>query len=172
MSWAELIEKGKAALAERRDTNAKVSSARHWAGLRAAVDAVLAGRTASPLSAEPPPGWSANAPEFTVSLPVDPADAGRPVWLIYFRMEFSHGRGWAHAPASFLGAPAPFAVPAKRVDARTGDLHWTADTGRWKTADTLEEAAALAAEAIEEAEIARREYSRVKEEQRLLGVLA
>lgn len=171
MSWAELIERGKAALAERRDTNAKVSASRHWAGLRAAVDAVLAGRTANPLSAEPPPGWTANAPEFTVSLPVDPADAGRPVWLIYFRMEFSHGRGWAHAPASFLGAPAPFAVPAKRVDARTGDLRWDADPRRWKTADTLEEAAALAVEAMEEAEIAHAEFHR-KRAERPKGVLA
>lgn len=170
MSWAELIERGKAALAERRDTNAKVSASRHWAGLRAAVDAVLAGRTANPLSAEPP-GWTADTREFVVSLTVDPADAGRPVWLIYLALEFDLSAGWGHVPKMVGGVPAPFAVPVKKVDALTGDLVWVANPRWWKTADTLEEAAALAVEAMGEAEVAHREFHR-KRAERPKGVLA
>ena len=171
MSWAELIEKGKAALAERRDTNAKVSASRHWAGLRAAVDAVLAGRTANPLSAEPPPGWTADARWFVASLTVDPADAGRPVWLIYLALEFDLAAGWGHVPKLVGGVMAPFAVPVKKADALTGDLRWDADPRRWKTADTLEEAAALVVEAMVEAEVAYLEFHR-KRAERPNGVLA
>lgn len=171
MSWAELIEKGKVALAERRGTNTKVSASRHWAAMRAAVNGVLAGLTANPLSAEPPSGWTADTSAFTVSLPVDPLDTGRPVWLIYFRMEFAHDAGWSHRPSEICGIPTLFGVPAKRLDPATGVTLWDADSSRWKTADTLEEAAALAVEAMEETEVEYLEFHRRRAD-RPKGVLA
>lgn len=168
MSWAELIETGRAALRGRRATNGAASAAAHWESLKRAVDFVVDGRVPNPLGG-PPAGWGADVREVTVTLAVDPADLGRRLWRVTFRMAFGHAVGWRQVPTEVAGVRSPFAVPIKTP--RQGELV-DAPVDYWWTADTLPEAAALAVEAMEMAEVARRECERVRGEQRLLGVLS